>query len=210
MAEEGYIFSTVNLAQTKVNRSLAYDLFDLARSKSPQKLCHNVAVALDQNQGSPFHQRIKRLGVATEGRFNETLTQATFVEALMGYISDNPIQDRDLYMRGKTPTRAGEEESKRLIFRNMMVDNRDLQIADIVWNYFDAVRSKWPEAWNSTGRGLILNKTNGFRALMRLLRPAYLDLVRPGETATKQQFDNLFARIHMRDDEFTTDHCCPS
>ena len=34
VAEEGYIFSTVNLAQTKVNRSLAYDLYDLAKSRS--------------------------------------------------------------------------------------------------------------------------------------------------------------------------------
>jgi hypothetical protein len=32
---------------------------------------------------------------------------------------------------------------------------------------------------------------------MRLLRPAYLDLVHPGEIATKQQFDSLFARIHI-------------
>ena len=46
VAEEAYIFSTVNLAQTKVSKSLAYDLFDLARSRSPQKLCHNIAVAL--------------------------------------------------------------------------------------------------------------------------------------------------------------------
>src|ERR1700733_11171130 len=40
VAQEGYIFSTVNLAQTKVNRSLAYELYDLAKSKSPQKFCH--------------------------------------------------------------------------------------------------------------------------------------------------------------------------
>ena len=44
IAEEGYIFSTVNLAQTKVNKSLVYDLYELAKAKSPQKLCHNIAV----------------------------------------------------------------------------------------------------------------------------------------------------------------------
>ena len=166
-------------------------------------------MALDQNQGSPFHHRIKRLGVATQGRFNETLTQATFVDSLIGYISANPVKDRDLYLRGKIPARAGTEESKRLIFRNMMIDNRDLQIADVVWNYFDAVRSRWPTAWNNMGRGAILNKTNGFRALMRLLRPAYLQLVEPGNVPKKEQFDPIFARIRMNDDEFNTENFVP-
>jgi DGQHR domain-containing protein len=209
VAEEAYIFSTVNLAQTKVNKSLAYDLFDLARSRSPQKLCHNIAVALDKDQKSPFYQKIKRLGVATEGRFNETLTQATFVEALIGYISLKPVHDRDLYVRGKQPLKAGAQESRLLIFRNMMIDKRDLQIADVVWNYFDAVRSKWPTAWASTGSGMVLNRTNGFRALMRFLRPAYLFLVGPGEVPTRAQFDKVFQRIQMNDDQFTTDRFPP-
>jgi len=209
VAEEAYIFSTVNLAQTKVNKSLAYDLFDLARSRSPQKLCHNIAVALDQDEKSAFYHRIKRLGVATEGRFSETLTQATFVEALIVYISDNPVRDRDIYIRGRVPVKAGAQESRHLIFRNMMIDKRDLKIADVLWNYFDAVRSRWPTAWNSTGYGLILNRTNGFRALMRFLRPAYLYLVGPGDVPTREQFDGVFKRIQMNDDEFNTDNFKP-
>jgi DGQHR domain-containing protein len=209
VAQEAYIFSTVNLAQTKVNRSLAYDLFDLARSPSPQKLCHNIAVALDQDAKSPFYHRIKRLGVATEGRFNEMLTQATFVESLMNYISFNPVLDRDLYIRGKTPAKATANESRNLIFRNMMIDKRDMEIADVLWTYFDAVRAKWPTAWNSTGYGLILNRTNGFRAMMRFLKPAYLYLVGPGEVPTRAQFDQVFQRIQIRDDEFTSDNFKP-
>jgi len=209
VAEEGYIFSTVNLAQTKVNKSLAYDLFDLAEARSPQKLCHNIAVALDQNAKSPFSHKIKRLGVATEGRFNETLTQATFVEALIGYISVNPVQDRDQYIRGKTPTKAGAQESKRLIFRNMMIDKRDMEIVDVVWNYFDSVRSRWSKAWSSTGSGLILNRTNGFRALMRFLRPAYLYLVGPGQVPSREDFDKIFKRVQMSDDDFTTENFLP-
>jgi len=209
VAQEGYIFATVNLAQTKVNKSLAYDLFDLARSHSPQKLCHNVAVALDQNSESPFYHRIKRLGVATEGRFDETLTQATFVEALMLYLSKDPVRDRDVYARGKTPAKAGAQESQSLIFRNMMIDKRDMEIADVLWNYFDAVRTRWPTAWNATGRGLILNKTNGFRALMRFLRNAYLYLNGPGGVPSRVDFEKLFQRIGMADENFNTDNFKP-
>jgi len=107
IADQAYIFSTVNLAQTKVNRSLAYDLFDLAKARSPQKTCHNIAVALDKLEQSPFFKRIKRLGTATEGRFGETLTQATVVQSLISYLSDEPAVDRDMYLRGKTPAKVG-------------------------------------------------------------------------------------------------------
>jgi DGQHR domain-containing protein len=206
---QAYIFSTVNLAQTKVNKSLVYDLFDLAKARSPQKVCHNIPVALDQSEQSPFYHRIKRLGVATEGRFNETITQATFVQSLMQYISKNELRDRDLYKRRKTPSKAGAEESKVLIFRNMMIEGQDTQIADVIWNYFDSVRDKWPKAWNATGRGIMLNKTNGFRGLMRFLRHAYLYLAAPGEVPSKQEFAKVFKRIGLSDDEFNTDNFKP-
>jgi DGQHR domain-containing protein len=209
VAQEGYLFATVNLAQTKVSKSLAYDLFDLARSHSPQKLCHNIAVALDQNGESPFHHRIKRLGVATEGRFDETLTQATFVEALMRYVSKDPVRDRDDYARGRTPGKAGAQESQLLIFRNMMIDKKDMQIADVVWNYFDAVRQRWPSAWDASGRGLILNKTSGFRALMKFLRNAYLHVSGPGGVPGREEFEKLFRRVGLEDNEFNTDNFKP-
>ena len=71
IADQAAIFSTVNLAQTKVNRSLVYDLFEYSKTRSPEKTCHDVAVLLDRVPESPFFEKIKRLGVATEGRFGE-------------------------------------------------------------------------------------------------------------------------------------------
>ena len=47
IADQAHVFATVNLEQTKVGKSLAIDLFELARTRSPIKTCHNVAVALD-------------------------------------------------------------------------------------------------------------------------------------------------------------------
>jgi hypothetical protein len=127
----------------------------------------------------------------------------------LDYISLNPVHDRDLYIRGKTPIKATPQESRRLIFRNMMIDKRDMEIADVLWAYFDAARAKWPRAWNSMGSGMMLNRTNGFRGLMRFLRPAYLHLVGPGEVPTKSQFETVFQRIQMNDDEFNTDNFRP-
>lgn len=203
VAEEAYIFSTVNLAQTKVNRSLAIDLYELAKSRSPQKFCHNAAVVLDREKDSPLYHRIKRLGVATEGRFTETITQANFVDSLMRYVSKNPMRDRELYLRGGRPEKADKEESKKLIFRNMFIDERDLEIVDILWNYFSAVSDRWPSAWSSLEKGEMLNRTNGFRALMRFLLPAYQYVVQKiGDVPTKQEFGDLFRRIDMNEQEF--------
>jgi DGQHR domain-containing protein len=39
-ATEATLFSTVNLAQTKVNKSLVYDLFAIAKERSPERTCH--------------------------------------------------------------------------------------------------------------------------------------------------------------------------
>ena len=210
VAEEAYIFSTVNLAQTKVNRSLATDLFDLAHTKSPQRLCHNVAVTLDKENGSPFFHRIKRLGVATEGRFDETITQATVYDMLMPYLSKDPIKDRDIFLRGKTPERASSQELRKLLFRNMFLDGKELEIVDVLWNYFQAVRERWPEAWNSNRRGMILNKTNGFRALMRFLRPVYLSVAGSiGRVPTTEEFGRVFKRMDLQQDDFNSELFIP-
>lgn len=209
LAEQAYLFSTVNLAQTKVNKSLVYDLFDLAKSRSPQKVCHNIAVALDQYSESPFYRRIKRLGSATEGRSMETITQATFVQALIRYMSDKPMHDRDRYMRGEELERAKGADADRLIFRNMMIDEEDLEIGDIIYNYFSAIRERWPRSWDTPQQGNILARTNGFRAFMRLLRPAYLELTDPGGVPKKENFSQIIDRIDMEEDDFNVDNFKP-
>jgi DGQHR domain-containing protein len=116
-AMDALLFSRVNLAQTKVNRSLAYDLFALAHERSPEKTCHEITVALDEFELSPFKGLIKRLGVATEGRFGETLSQATIVAGILPYISDDPDGDRDRGKRfGFWEPISPKDHSRRIFF----------------------------------------------------------------------------------------------
>jgi DGQHR domain-containing protein len=209
IAQQAQIFSTVNLEQTKVNKSLAYDLFALSSSRSPQKTCHNVVVALDQDATSPFYHRIKRLGTATSGRIGETLTQATFVEALLKLISADPRLDRDILLRNRPISPATEQELAILPLRNLFVSNQDLSIAKIMWNYFEAVRTRWPTAWASSDRGYILNRTNGFRALMRMFRPIYLTLGRPGDIVDHTRYETLFQGTAITDEDFHISNFLP-
>ena len=57
-----------------------------------------------------------------------------------------------------------------------------------------------------TGRGIMLNKTNGFRGLMRFLLNAYLHLTGPGGVPTSEEFGKIFKRASLADDDFNTDN----
>ncbi len=209
LEDQAYIFSVVNLAQTKVNRSLAYDLFELAKARSPQKTSHNIAVALDRHEESPLHKRIKRLGTATAGRVNEVLTQAGVVEAVLPLISVDPIIDRDLLKRGKKLEKPSQAILLKAPLRSLFVEDRDVEILDVLWNYFSAVRGRWPTAWANTGQGSVLPRTNGFRALMRVFRPIYARLVPPGGVPTVQQYFQLFEKVNLVDEDFTVEKFKP-
>lgn len=206
LSVQAQIFATVNLAQTKVSKSLVYELEDLSDARSPFKTGHNIAVALDGLNGSPFHRRIKRLGFVTPGRTGETITQAAFVEALAKLISKNPFDDRNLLLDGKRPKRAEGTEAVKTPFRNLFLDEADFDIADNVHNYFSAVRKKWPEAWADTSRKSgILPKTNAFRAFMRHLKDVYPELAKlHGRVVPEEGYFSVIDPIKLDDHDLTT------
>lgn len=209
ISDQAYIFATVNLEQTKVRKSLAFDLFELARTRSPYKTCHNVAVGLDKVKESPFFERIKRLGTATPGRERETITQSTFVDALVRYISPEPKVDRDILLRGGTLDLANSDTLRRYCLRNLFIKGDDIAIGRIVQNYFDAVRAKWPAAWDDFSQGAMLNKTNGFRALMSIFGRVYTTVGAPGQMVPASKFAELFRRSTLRDRDFNIEQYKP-
>ena len=201
-ATEAMIFSTVNLAQTKVNKSLVYDLFSLATSRSPEKTCHEIVVALDRMKESPFQDRIKRLGVATEGRFGETLSQATIVKGILPYITNDPVADRDRGKRFGFWDQTLAHDSKRRIFFEFFRRNEDVKILNNLLNYFNAIKERWPKAWVATGTGNIINRTNGYNGFVRFLRPAYRYFTEEPRVVAKDEFASLFARVNLSDSDF--------
>lgn len=210
ISDQAHVFSTVNLEQTKVSKNLVYDLYELARTRSPQKTAHNIAVTLDRDETGPLYKRIKRLGIATIGRDFEPISQATFVEGLLSHISNDPKGDRDLLLRGEKLEKISTEESFGTVFRNMFIDARDVDILAIIHNYFSAVERRWPEAWSERGRGAVLNRTNGVRALLRFLRHAYLKVAVPGDIPSQEKFyDRVFRPIELQDKDFVIEHFVP-
>lgn len=213
IADQAYIFSIVNLAQTKVNKSLVYDLLDYSKSRSPQKTAHDIAVAFDNFEASPFYKNIKRLGAATPGREKETLTQATVVSMFLPLISKDPETDRDLSARGKKPS-LSENWYKETPLRDLWINGRDSDIAILLINYFAAIKKRWPDAWASRERGNILPRTNGFRALMRVFKDLYLhvNIMPPTGANWKIQEDTFlqyFNKSTLSDSDFNSQYFPP-
>jgi len=150
--DQAQIFSVINKAQTKVNKSLVYDLYDYAKSRSPQKTAHDIVRILNRMEQSPFNKMIKILG-KTVDKERETIAQATFVELLLGLISDNPMVDRDDIRKGKKLSNVYNEN--KLIFRKYFIQENDEEIIKILWNYFLAVKEVWPKSWSTIEKGNI-------------------------------------------------------
>lgn len=205
--DQALVFSTINLKQEKVSKSLGYDLYEYANSRSPQKTSHNIAKLLNSRQDSPFSGKIKILGNATNK--TQTLTQATFVESLIKYISKDPLKDRDLLKRGKKLSYPDSKELNELIFRGMFVNGQDAEIAKVIYDYFMAVKLRWPCAWDESTPGNILNRTTGFTALMRFLREIYNHLYKDGQIVTKDTFYKILQEIDLEEGDFTATKYLP-
>lgn len=196
---QSMVFATINKAQTKVNKSLVYDLYDLANTRSPNRTAHNIVRVLNDNNKSPLKNKIKMLGVADDN-LNETIAQATIVECIVKYISKNALKDRDDLKR-KVSLEMGND--KKLFFRNWFIQEKDLLIARTLLNYFLSVQNKWETAWNNNS---ILVKSTGIIAFMNLLSNLLKDKQFTEVEFTKELFDEIFLKVQIKDEDFNNDN----
>lgn len=214
LEDQAMIFATINLKQTKVTKSLASDLYEFADARSPQKTGHNIARLMNFKQGSPLEHFIKILGKST-GQELESITQSTFVDRLMKLISREPMQDKDLIKRKRTPARAVSiDEQRKLLFRNLFIDEKDAQITMVLWEYFSAVKERWPDAWVDRNKGAILGRSTGFAALLRLLPEVVIRITaspldRDSSIIDKDEFLAVLNLITINDDEFVSTKYLP-
>ncbi len=203
LEDQAVVFATINKTQTKVNKSLVQDLFEFATHRSPHKTAHNVVRALNQKDGSPFKDKIKILGTADD-KEKETITQSTFAEKLMNLYSKDLMSDRDIYKRGRRPDVFKDKELQKRPLRNLFISEEDALIAKIIWEYFDAIKERWPEAWDASARTeRLLNKSTGFVALMDLFKDVYVQIGKIGQLVTKSEYTEYFNKSSLKDEDFT-------
>lgn len=191
---QSMVFATINKAQTKVNKSLVYDLYDLANSRSPYRTAHNIVRVLNENAKSPLKNKVKMLGVAEDSE-NETVAQATLVESITKYISRHPMKDRDALKKGLN---LPIDNDKKLIFRRWFSENNDLLIARTLVNYFKVVKNKWPIPWEGN---TILVKSTGMIALLRFLGDIFDgNSIDYSKEIDEEFFQNIFNEINITEE----------
>ena len=116
-------------------------------------------------------------------------------------------------MKGKSPRiLQDKQELKKFPFRNLFIQEKDDDIAVIVFNYFKSVQMQWPTAWaNIDLQGNILPRSNAFKAFMRYLKPAYVILVGDdiGRVPTIEEFRTVFSGLQVLDSDFTSGNFKP-
>ena len=210
-ADQAEIFSRVNLAQTKVNKSLAYDLFDYAREKSPVKVAHDLVIALNNDINGPFHHRIKRLGVVTPGLSNETLAQATVVNGLLRHLPIHQEKERSKSLINLSWKKEKNESWKDRIFVDFYRKDDFTSIFLNISNFFDAVSEKWPDAWKNPKEGQILARTTGYYALIRFLKDVFVKIVSDNEPhiIAKEEYAEIFKKISIQEKDLIKDKYVP-
>jgi DGQHR domain-containing protein len=165
--DKAFVFSIINSKQTPVSGSLIYDLFDLSRSRSPQKTCHYVAQSLNSDSESPFYGRLKMLGRREEhhGTSVVMLSQGSFAARLQELISKNAADDARLLKDKKSIP-----DDSRCPLRKYFQRGDDESILKIVRNFFLAVSQTFEPEWNDEGGRYVIRKTVGFTALVIVLR----------------------------------------
>jgi DGQHR domain-containing protein len=188
--QQAEIFSTINGKQTRVTPSLVYELFGINERPSPYKTAHNIVVALNSSDESPLKNWFKRLGKANK-YYEGFITQSTANQNILKLLCGNAKQvdeDMRILSRGEKLNLNTEFSSKLPILREFYIDDDEITIVKILFNFFNAIKECLPEEWNKIDS--IFKKTIGFVALFKVL----IDLTPKGlenNTLSKEFFVSI-------------------
>ena len=198
--EKAYVFSIINSTQTKVSMSLIYDLFDLSTKRSPQKVAHEIARAMNKMDESPFHNRLKMLGKKEQNQYFAVLSQGTFVSKLLTLISKDPDGDSYLLKRGEHLT-----SDYKCPLREYFINGDDSVILKILLNCFCALKSVFDNEWKNPNAN-ILWKTTGFGGVIKAF-PKMYNKGASEKNLTEgffyQCFSNLKNYMAVKNEDFT-------
>jgi len=139
--KQAAIFRDINFYQKKVNKSLMYDLFHVAKD-AEFPLMRAIDITERLNEDGPLQGYIKLTGIG-EG----VVTQAVFVETIEQFLRDGDIFRQKEY-----------EESGGLEVQSQVIKS-----------FYDSVKGNYKDVWEEP-REYILLKTTGVYALLMLLR----------------------------------------
>ena len=174
MPYHAQIFTTINMNQKKVDKNLAYNLFqfDLEQGSSdtwsPETLAVYFARVLSEDKTSPFYKKM-RLGISDDN--STSISMASIVDGIMELITSKPKMDREALHSKK----IGEGRTRALLINNphnsplrdLYLMNKDRTIYDIIFHYFTAVNNILIPTINTNH---VFKRTLGIQALFDFLK----------------------------------------
>lgn len=180
LPEQASIFATININQKRVDRSLAYNLFaynledEPKEAWSPDKLAVFFTRRLSIEKDSPLNGHIKVIARQGKTIYKEDdwyISTSVIVDGICALISKNPSSDRNLLSQIPKEERTRYSALRNTIdnspLRSYFIENNDLLIYKLVFNFFEAVNENI--FLNATKRGF-MTKTVGIQALFDFLR----------------------------------------
>lgn len=186
---QAYLFATINGNQKRVDKSLALELFGYdvedkpANTWSPEKLAVYLTRRFNFKTDSPLYRKIKLAPLYSNieksvDKSKWLLSTAAMVDGIMLLISSNPQMDRDfLAMKhsiwSRTNTRSDlkklrdDKKKDNSVLRYLYLENRDEEIYDTVYRYFQAVNDI---LWEKPNKDSVIFKTIGISVLFELLK----------------------------------------
>jgi len=181
-AYQAYLFATINFNQKPVNKSLALEQFGYlteltpSDSWSPELLSVYLTKKLNIESDSPFFNHIK---VAPQNdqfllTYNQKdldwiISTATVVDGFLRLVTTNPKRDADNLRRldEKSRKRSSLQRDTSPL-REFYLENNDLFIHKVVFNFFTAVKNEIFDKVNKPST--FIKKTIGIQALFNTLK----------------------------------------
>lgn len=171
LAYHGRIFTNININQRRVDKNLAYNLFQFdmeqgePSSWSPETLAVYFTRVLSEDVNSPLRGKIK-LGVVNGGS-NSTISMASIIDGILSLITNNPKTDRDILQTKKVS--EGRDRNMLLSIpskaplRKLYLDNKDKTLFDIILSFLASIVN---QLWKFN----VFKKTLGMQACFDFLK----------------------------------------
>lgn len=159
------LFYTINYEQKSVNKSLLYHLMgEFSTDLDEITFMHNTIKVLNELDYSPFHNKIKMLGInpknsSQNDRNSLTISQAFFLDYLIKTISKNSANSlfQPIFM---------------WYFKN---SDYQIDIIRFLVKYFDAIKSIKKQDWDNPNTS-VLTKGIGIAALLKVLHVFFVKI----------------------------------
>ena len=182
------IFATVNNEQKKVNPTIKINLRGTDRVDTPEKVVRKLAIAFNDNDESPFKERII-FSDEVVGRDELKISLAAFIRPIIAniYPDTNSYLIKDCLYLNNNDRKAltANNISFKKIFWDYYVQSEEEIIYLMLLNYFTAVMDLLPIDWNDNKA--LLSKTSGYNALMKL----FVDVLK--HSPTDMSYDTLYS-----------------